>query len=169
MGWTAAVYDIRLDGQRQLLGRTGRGEAQASAVPDVALAGEPRNPVTNRFYVVGAEIGPTGIELLVQRQLLRPVLGQMRKEVLTRARAQEEQVRPDPGRPRLPRGTDDLAELLGAVGDPREDRRHADGRLHPGVDELLHGLQPLARVRRRRLGPLPYLLVKCGDRERDRD
>ena len=71
-----------------------------------------------------------------------------------------------PGRAGLARGAHDLTQLLGPVGDPGQDRRHPDARLHAGVDERLHRPQPLARVRGRRLGSLPDLLVERRDRER---
>ena len=73
------------------------------------------------------------------------------------------------GRAGLAGGPDDVAELLGPVGDPGEDRRHADAGLDPGVDELLQRLEPLARVRGRRLGLAPDLVVERRDRERHRD
>ena len=60
-------------------------------------------------------------------------------------------------------------ELLGSVGDARQDRRHPDARLDPGVDELLQRPQPLARVCGRGLGLSPHVLVERRDREGDAD
>src|SRR6478672_2488463 len=146
--------------QRKLLGLWGRGQADLSAVADPELPPQLGELLTERIPLLGAEVGaPARIEPLVERQLLGPVLGEVLEEVLTRAGAQEQQVRPDSGRTRLPRRPDHLPHLLWPVGDPGQDRRHADARLHAGIDECLQRLQPLAWMRGRRLGALPDLVV----------
>ena len=108
------------------------------------------------------------VQLLVARQLLGPVAREVLEEVLARPGPEEEQVRPDAGRSGLARGAHDLRELLRPVGEPGEDRRHADARVDSGVDELADRAQTLARVRGRRLGLPPDVLVERRDRERDR-
>ena len=68
-------------------------------------------------------------------ELLRPVACERLEEVLLRPGREIEQVRPDARRARGPRRLDDLGQLLGPVGEPGQDRRHADARLDAGVDE----------------------------------
>jgi hypothetical protein len=52
--------------------------------------------------------------------------------------------------------------LLGTVGDAGQDRRHPDGRFDAGVDERFSAPQPLTRMRGRRLGLAPDVLVERG-------
>src|SRR5882724_8992085 len=101
--------DIRLDGQRQLLGLGRRGQANLSPVADAVLAHERAHLGTQRISLLGAEVGaPPRVEPLVERQLLGPVLGEVFEEVLPRSGAEEEEIGPDAGRARLPRGPHDL-------------------------------------------------------------
>ena len=114
MGWL-------LNGQRELLRLRRRDELQPPPVRDLQLPRETPDLLAHRLRLGGAEVGPAGVQLLVMRQELGPILGQMLQEVLARAGPQEEEVRPDAGRARLAWRLDDLAELFGPVGDTGED------------------------------------------------
>src|SRR6187431_218697 len=61
------------------------------------------------------EVGPTGVELLVAAELLRPVAGERLEEVLARARPEMEQARPDASRAGGSGRAHDLAQLLGTI------------------------------------------------------
>ena len=89
--------------------------------------------------------------------------------MLARSGAQVEHVRPDPAGARLAGGGDDLGELLGAVGEPGEDRRHPDRGMDACLDQPGERTQPLTGRRRPRLGAAPDLLVERRHREGDRD
>src|ERR1051326_5214185 len=107
----------RLQSQAELLRLGRRAELQRPPVPDVELARQAPHLLANGLRLRGAEVGAAGIEALVVGQLLGPILGQVLEEMLPRARSEEEQIRPDAGRSGLTGGADDLAQLLGAVGD----------------------------------------------------
>src|SRR5207247_9700068 len=93
----------------------------------------------------------------------------MLEEMLPGTGPKEEEVGPDPGGAHLSGRPDDLPQLLGPVGDAGQDRRHADARLHAGVNERLHRLEPLAWMRGRWLCPLPHVVVERRDRERSEE
>src|SRR5712691_6831308 len=125
--------DMRLYRQRKLLRLRGRGQPHLSAVADPVPPREPGHLFTDGFGDVRSEISLAGVEPFVVRQLLWPVLGEVFEEVLARPGPEEQEVRPDAGRARLPCGANDLTQLLRPVGDPRQDRRHAHARLYAGV------------------------------------
>jgi hypothetical protein len=82
---------------------------------------ERRDLSPHGLRLVGPEVSAPPTKLLVVRNELGPVLGEMLEEVLAGTGAEEEQIRPDPGRAGRAGGLDDFSELLGPVGDPRED------------------------------------------------
>src|SRR5215210_7576504 len=112
----------RSDGERKLLGLGRRLEADLPPVADPELARQARDLLAEWIALRRAQVGaPPGVEALVERQLLRPVLSQVLEEVLTRPGPQKEQVRPDPRGPGLPGRPHHLAQLLRPVGDARQD------------------------------------------------
>src|SRR5580765_2964651 len=151
-----SLRPVALHRECQLLWLRGRLEPNVPAVANTLLAGEPRHFAPWGLGVRLAEIrAAVGVELLVPRQLLGPVTRQVFEEVLARSGPQVEQVRPDPGGARGARGSHDLGELLGPVGEPGKDRRHANAGVDPRVDELAERAQTLAWMRGRRLGVPP--------------
>ena len=69
---------------------------------------------------------PDKRELLVAGQLLRPVLGEVGEEVLSGARPQEEEVRPDPGRARLAGREHDVGTTRMPGGSGRSERNSSN-------------------------------------------
>ena len=94
-------------------------DAEAYGGLGAVLARQGRNCLLHRLHFVRAEIGLAAVELAVLRHELRPVLGEVLEEVFPGPGAEEEQIGPDAGRPGFACSLDDLAELLGAVGDSR--------------------------------------------------
>jgi len=109
----AAVAERHLQRQRKLLRFRLRDDRGTATVADAVLAGGLAHLGADRLCVLRAEVGTAGVEALVPGELLR--------EVLARAGAEEEQVRPDAAGPRSPSLADDLLELLGPIGDPRRE------------------------------------------------
>jgi hypothetical protein len=97
------------------------GSSAHAAIRHAEFASEGRDLQSHGLRFVGPEVSPPAIELLVVRNELGPVLSEVLEEVLAGARAEEEQVCPDPRRAGLARGLDDFGELLGPVGDAGED------------------------------------------------
>src|SRR5919106_1093684 len=89
------------DGQRQLLRLRSRRDPHYPAVGDVVLAPELGDALAHGGRLGPLEIRPAGIELLVDREQLRPVVRQRGEKVLARPRPQEEDVAPDVCRPRV--------------------------------------------------------------------
>ena len=117
--------------------------------------GRARGRAPHRLGLGAGEVRAAGVQPLVPLELLRPVPGERLEEVLARAGTQVEQVRPDARGAGLARGPDDLGELLGPVGEPGKDRRHADARLDAGVDERRQSAR-----RRWRGGAVPGSVVR---------
>src|SRR5918995_3142370 len=166
---TGARDDMPLNGQRELLRLRRRGEAEFAAISDPVLLCKRGDLGAKRLRLFGTQVGLPGVELLIQRELLGPVLGEVREEVLARSGSQEEQVGPDAGRARVTRRAHDLPQLLGPVGDAGQDRRHPDARVDARLDKRLDRPQPLAWVSGRGLRSLPDLVVQRRDRERHGD
>ena len=153
----------------ELLCVGGRFEPHPTAVADAVAAGERAHAFTHGIGVAAREIGATAVQPLVLGEQLGPVPVERGEEVLARSRPQVEEVRPDPGRSRRARLAHDLGEQLGPVAQPRQDRRHPDPRVDPGLHEPRERAEPLARRRRSRLGAAPDLVVERRDGEGDRD
>src|SRR5262249_49741170 len=115
-------------------------------VADLRFTSQPGDLLPYRLRRRSGEVGAAGVELLIVRQLLRPVLGEVLEEVLARAGTEEEQIGPDPGGTCFPRRFHDRPQLLWAIRDPGKDRRHPDPGVHTRIDELFEGSQPLARM-----------------------
>src|SRR5437660_222416 len=114
-------------------------------------------------------ITTSGFRRSASADAFTPVLGELLEEMLSRAGAGEERVRPPPRGPGLACGLDRFSELLVPIGDAGQTRREADSGLDSGVDEPRHGPHALVRVRRGRLCLPPDRLVERRDRERDGD
>ena len=84
-------------------------------VSDLVFTGQIGHRGPHGLDVLTRQIRPSGVELLVERDELGPLVGQMVHEVLAGAGTHEEQVRPNAGRTCLAGGADDLGELLGSV------------------------------------------------------
>ena len=95
-------------------------ELHAPAVPDTELSRERRDLLPQRLRLGARQVGAAAVELEEARQLLGKILGHVLEEVFAGSGLQEEQVRPHAGRASLPRGLDDLSQLLGPVGDSGE-------------------------------------------------
>ena len=82
---------------------------------------------------------------------------------------QVEHIRPDRGRAGVARGPHDIGHSGRIVGQAGQDRRHADARVDPRVDESAKGPQALSRRRGPGLGQSPDPRVQGRDRERHPD
>src|SRR5437762_1211208 len=121
---TARRLSPKSHAQGKLLGLR-RGLARPLAAAPDAVAGPPvGDPPPHGLRLGRRQVRAPTVELLVALELLGPVAREALEEVLARARAQEEDVAPEMRRARLARGAHDLRELLGPVGDARQDRRH---------------------------------------------
>src|SRR5688500_13537803 len=99
---TAQVYwpNRRSYSERQLLGLRRRCEQPSAAVADAMLSGQGADLLPERIELGAGKIRRAGVQLLVVRELLRPVARERLEEVLLRPRLEVEQVRPDPARAR---------------------------------------------------------------------
>ena len=77
---------------------------------------------------------------LVAPHLLGPVVCERLEEVLADSRAQVDDCRPDAARTRFAGRADDGLELLGAIREAGEDRRHPDADVDPRVGERAYSL-----------------------------
>src|SRR5262245_52570973 len=114
-GTAESILGTDLDGKREL-SRARRRLVAPPVAPDAELACSGANVASDLLGVTALKIRTFGIERLVARQLVGPVTGECREEVLARARLEVEQVGPDPASACLPGGTDDSIELVGPVG-----------------------------------------------------
>src|SRR5579862_5231228 len=85
----------RLDGQAELLGIRRGTEAQGAPVADAERPDEAAHVLAHGLHLGGGQVGAPSVELLVVRQELRPVVLELREEVLARPRPEVEEVRPD--------------------------------------------------------------------------
>src|SRR4051794_14414239 len=123
---TARSLPPKSHAQGELL-RLRRGlERRFAAVSDPVARLQVGDSPPHRLRLRGRQVGPAPVEVLVALELLGPVARKALEEMLARPRAQEEDVAPEMRRARLARGPHDLRQLLRAVGDPGQDRRHAD-------------------------------------------
>src|SRR2546430_10936129 len=95
------------------------------------------------------------------------MLGEDRHEVFASPVLQVQHPGPKTGRPGGPGGLDDPLELLGSVGQSRQDRRHADAHVDPRCRELFDRPEALPGVSCAGLGLAPDLVVDGGDAEGD--
>ncbi len=162
----AAILRVRSDE-----GELGRPGLRPERRPSVArvLAGERSHTLGDRSDLRRGQVAAASVEPLVARALVGPVAGERLEEVLSRARPQIEDVRPDVVRPGLPCRPDRLGELFGPVREPGQDRRDGDARADARVDEATDDLEPATGRRRARLGRAPDAIVERGDGDVDRD
>ncbi len=146
-----------------------RLDADTPAVGDLITGPQVGDLALDRFGDCPRDIGPAGVDRLILGEKLRPVAGEVLEEVLARAGPEVEDVRPDGRRPRVASGAHHLGHERGPVGQPGQDRRQADARLDPGIDERAQRPQPLSGRRRAGLGAAPDLPVERRDREGHRD
>src|SRR5436190_1906126 len=108
----------------------------------------------------GRQVCAVAVGLLVARHELWPVTRQHRHEVFACAVLQVQHARPQPGGSGGAGCLDDLLEQLGAVGQPGEDRGHADADVDARRGQLFDRPQPLSGMRGARLGLPPDLVVE---------
>ena len=130
------------------------------------------SPVTRvRQLLLGllGDVGPTAVAPLVLADPVGQGGAHPVEPVLPHARAQV-QVHGGDGRgPGVDAGVDHGGELVVAVGQARQDRRHQHPARDAGVVQPGHRLHPPARVGRAGLGEPPHLVVEGADRQAGRD
>src|SRR5882762_6567246 len=114
--------------QTQLFWLRRWSEPDAPSVAYFFPAGEIPHLVANRGRLRGRKIGAPAVQPLVAGQQLGPLLREALEEVLARPGFQVEDARPDAAGAGFAGRAHDLGQLLGTVGDPREDRRHPHAR-----------------------------------------
>ena len=100
-------------GKLFIAGGSAGAAARRPAVADAVRARELRTSVAGRLGLGSRQVGAPRVEALVVGEELGPVARQALEEVLARARAEVEEVRPDAAGAGLARGRDDARELLG--------------------------------------------------------
>jgi hypothetical protein len=79
---------------------------------------EQAHPLAHGIGLAAGEVGTAAVQPLVLRQQLGPVAFERREEMLARAGAEVEEIRPDSGRSRGARLAHDLVEQLAPIAEP---------------------------------------------------
>src|SRR5207237_7725589 len=158
--------EVKLDGQSEL-DRFRRGlRSPGPAITDALAPLQLGDGLEDRRLDAARQVGgAAGKQLSVPLDELWKIALEKVHEMLLGSRLEVDDVAPDVAGARRRRGPDGCLQLLRRVGEPGQDRRHADARLDAGLDERFQDLEAFIGRRRAGLGLRPDLAIDRWDAE----